>query len=266
MKSQKNRQTAYVGEWRPHKPRGAIGAHFKSPGPKYLLPSTIGHTNHDGRKKQAPSHSFGTRHAKFSSECSPGPAAYTFEATTTRKGGDGTPKYSLYGRHKDIKPFSTPGPGQYSPEKSGRSAYYSAPIYSLSGRTREKRSDQSPGPAAYCLKSMTGTHVIQASSAPAYSMTARVTVGSFHEDLRKTPGPGTYKPVDPSILKTRGPSYSIIGRNVMPTDSTKKPGPGAHSPEEVVLNKMQSPKFSFGVSHSEYCSPMILPTDNSCSC
>jgi len=252
----------YVGEWRPHRPRGAIGAHFKSPGPKYQLPSTVGHTNHDGRKKQAPSHSFGTRHAKFSAECSPGPAAYSIKSTCTRKGGDGTPKYSLYGRHKDLRPFSTPGPGQYSPEQAGRSAYYSAPTYSLSGRTKGHRSDQSPGPAAYCLRSMTGTHVVQASSAPAYSMTARVTVGSFHEDLRKTPGPGTYKPVDPSVIKARGPSYSIIGRNMMPTDSTRKPGPGAHSPEIVFVTKRQQPKFSFGVVHSEYCNPMILSTDN----
>jgi len=252
----------YVGDWRPHKPRGAIGAHFKSPGPKYQLPATIGHTNHDGRKKQAPSHSFGTRHAKFSADCSPGPAAYSIQATTTRHGGDGSPKYSLYGRHKELRPFSTPGPGQYSPESSGRSAYYSAPTYSLSGRTKEARSDASPGPAAYYLKSMTGTNVVQASSAPAYSMTARVTVGSFHEDLRKTPGPGTYKPVDPSVIKGRGPSYSIIGRNMMPTDSTKKPGPGAHSPESVYVNKRQQPKFSFGILHSEFCSPMILPTDN----
>ena len=32
----------YVGEWRPHRPRGPIGAHFKSPGPKYMLPGSTG--------------------------------------------------------------------------------------------------------------------------------------------------------------------------------------------------------------------------------
>merc|ERR1712168_628365 len=219
----------YVGDWRPHKPRAPIGEHLKSPGPKYSLPSTVGRERHDGRKKQAPAFSFGTRHAKFSSDCSPGPGAYSIVPSTTRRGGDGTPKYSLYGRHKELRPFSTPGPGQYSPEQAGKSAYYSAPTYSLSGRTKGHRSDQSPGPAAYVLQ----------------SMTARATVGSFHEDLRKTPGPGTYKPVDPSVIKARGPSYSIIGRNMMPTDSTKKPGPGAHSPEIVFVTKRQQPKFSF---------------------
>lgn len=250
----------YVGQWRPHKPRGAIGAHFKSPGPKYQLPTTVGSSNHDGRKRQNPSFSFGTRHAKFSSDCSPGPAAYGINRVT-RKGGDGTPKYSLYGRHKDLKPFSVPGPGHYSPESSGKSAYYSAPTYSLSGRTKGRNGDQSPGPAAYCLPSMMGIHVLSRSSAPAYSMTARVAVGSFHEDLRKTPGPGTYKPVDPAVIKARGPSYSMIGRNMMPTDSTRKPGPGAHMPELVSLTKQCAPKFSFGVVHSPFCPPMILSTD-----
>merc|ERR1712071_294375 len=90
-----------------------------------------------------------------------------------------------------------------------------------SGRTKGHKSDQSPGPAAYGLNPMLGIHVLTKGSAPAYSMTARATVGSFHEDLRKTPGPGTYKPVDPSLIKSRGPSYSMIGRNLMPMDSTR---------------------------------------------
>ena len=34
--------TTWVGEWRPHRPRGPIGAHFKSPGPKYMLPGSTG--------------------------------------------------------------------------------------------------------------------------------------------------------------------------------------------------------------------------------
>jgi len=251
----------YVGEWRPHKPRGAIGAHFKSPGPKYQLPSTLGTNHHDCRKKTSPSFSFGTRHARFNADCSPGPGAYSISSSITRNGGDGSPKYSLYGRHKALTPFSTPGPGRYSPEKSGRSAYYSAPVYSLSGRTDNHKLDQSPGPAAYILHPMMGVHVIGRSSAPAYSMTARATVGSFHEDLRKTPGPGTYRICDPTVNKSRAPSYSMIGRNIMPTDNTRKPGPGAHSPENVTLHKRSNANYSFGIRHSEFCAPLIQPID-----
>ena len=32
----------FVGDWRPHRPRGPISAQFKSPGPKYALPSALG--------------------------------------------------------------------------------------------------------------------------------------------------------------------------------------------------------------------------------
>lgn len=241
----------FVGEWRPHRPREAFNQNkMKSPGPKYSLPSTIGCIGHDGGKKKAPSFSFGTRHAKFAPPSSPGPSAYVVDPNITRKGGNGTPKYSLHKQFPPIARFSTPGPGHDSPEKAGPTAYRSAPIYSLSSRTANAKQQVTPGPAAYAF---TNSDVgVLVNTAPSYSMTARATVGSFHQDLRKTPGPGTYKPVDPSIFKTKGASYSMIGRNMMPTDHTQKPGPGVHFPENVTANKVQNPKFSFGTNHMDY--------------
>nr|XP_039259154.1 outer dense fiber protein 3-like isoform X1 [Styela clava] len=252
----------YVGQWRPHRPRGPIGAHFKSPGPKYMLPGSTGFTTHDLRKRKAPAFSFGTRHATFTNEHSPGPGGYLVPSHITRVGNDGTPRYSLYGRPRDMLAFKTPGPGTYSPEKSGRSAYKSAPIYSLSSRMKGNKTDNSPGPAAYNLPTMLGSKVVSKTSAPGYSMTGRVTVGSFHEDLRKTPGPGTYRVIEPYVYKGRAPLYSMTGRNMLPSDATKKPGPGAHSPEKVVINKRQTPRHSFGIRHSEFCAPLIVePVD-----
>lgn len=35
---------AWVGTWRPHRPRGPIMAQFTSPGPKYSIPGTTGKT------------------------------------------------------------------------------------------------------------------------------------------------------------------------------------------------------------------------------
>lgn len=32
----------WVGTWRPHRPRGPIAAHYRSPGPKYKLPTNTG--------------------------------------------------------------------------------------------------------------------------------------------------------------------------------------------------------------------------------
>jgi len=229
---------------------------MKSPGPKYALPGSIGSHDHDLRKKRAAAFSFGSRHRQFSSDCSPGPTHFV-KPNITRCGVDGTPKYSLYGRHRTIKKFQTPGPGTYSPEKVSN-AYKSAPSYSLSARTKGQVTQSSPGAAAYVLPVQIGNNVKTKVSAPAYSMTSRHGIGGFSEDLKKTPGPGTYRPIDPSVYRVRQPIYSMTGRNLQPGDSTKKPGPGAHSPEKVNINKSHPPKFSFGVRHSEYVAPVLV--------
>ena len=49
----------------------------------------------------------------------------------------------------------------------------------------------------------------------------------------QTPGPGTYKVIDPNIYRNRKPIFSMNARNYAPGDSTLKPGPGAHRPELV---------------------------------
>lgn len=49
----------------------------------------------------------------------------------------------------------------------------------------------------------------------------------------QTPGPGTYRVIEPYMYKDRSPLYSMTGRNMLPSDTTRKPGPGAHSPEKV---------------------------------
>ncbi|KAI4879991.1 hypothetical protein NFI96_029171, partial [Prochilodus magdalenae] len=223
-------EEAWIGSWRPHRPRGPIAAMYSSPGPKYALPGVTGINYHDPRKWKAPAFSFGTRHRHFSANCSPGPG-YLIPSNITRAGRDGTPAYSLYSRPKDPQLFQTPGPGRYSPEKAGKTAYYSAPAYSLSARRNGFHNDQTPGPAAYMLPSVLGPHVVNKSSAPNISLTGRSKIGSFHEDLQKTPGPATYKVVDPGVYRPKPPQYSMTGRNSMPGDVTMKPGPGAHHPE-----------------------------------
>lgn len=89
-------------------------------------------------------------------------------------------------------------------------------------------------------------------------MTSRAKTGGFSEDLAKTPGPGNYRTVCPSITKRKAPAYSMNSRNFMPGDSTQKPGPGAHSPEKVVANKPTAPRFSLGIRHSEFITPLII--------
>jgi len=55
----------------------------------------------------------------------------------------------------------------------------------------------------------------------------------------QTPGPGTYKVIDPNIYKDRKPIFSMNARNYAPGDRTLKPGPGAHKPEMVTISQVQ---------------------------
>ncbi|XP_010888775.3 outer dense fiber protein 3-B-like isoform X2 [Esox lucius] len=247
----------WVGVWRPHKPRGPIAAHYSGPGPKYALPGATGLNCHDPTKPNGPAFSFGTRHRQVTSDSSPGPK-YLVPPNITRIGRDGTPSYSICSRPKDPYLFQSPGPGHYSPEKSGKSAYYSAPAYSISARSKGFCNDQTPGPAAYMLPSLFGPATVNKTSAPNFSLQGRSKIGNFNEDLQKSPGPGTYRVVDPCIYKNKPPHYSMTGRNGMPGDTTKTPGPGAYYPEKVTFTRIKPPSFSFGVRHSEFIVPLIV--------
>lgn len=243
----------WVGSWRPHRPRGPIAALYSSPGPKYGLPTNVGFTLHDPSRYRAPAYSFGTRRFQEQESCSPGPG-YLVPPNMTMRGKDWIPAYSIYGRPRDIMPFMTPGPGRYSPEKAGRLAYPSAPMYSLASRTKDFENDQTPGPAAYGLPAMIGPKVVGKPTAPNYSIYGRSMIGSFYEDLSKTPGPCNYRLVDTSIYKNRPPHYSMLARNMPPGDNTKKPGPGAYSPEKYT----QQHGLTFGIRHSDYVAPLIV--------
>lgn len=242
------------------KPRGPIAAMYSSPGPCYGLPGLVGQNLHDPRSvhNKGPAYPFGVRHGKYKDDCSPGPCYYP-DVKVFRDGRDGTPHYSLYSKQQDISGFKTPGPGAYSPEKTGPTAKYLAPIYSFGTRHRHRRTDNTPAPNCYTLPNMLGGTVQSGKrQAPCYSLTGRSRTGSFHEDLQKTPGPGAYNTTDPQQYKDKSPQYSMTSRNIMPGDTTQKPGPGAHSPEKVYVTKRLAPQFSFGIRHSQYTAPLIV--------
>lgn len=242
--------------------RPLIGAMFRGPGPaKYWLPGTTGHTTHDPRKHRKPAYSFGTKSSKLGQNTSPGPAYY-INSRITRNGMDGTPAYTLHYRTPLQNSFKTPGPGSYAPEKHQTPKHPHPPSYSFGSRTPYSKRDATPAPNAYGLPTVLGPNAVGKRSYPSYSMTSRSKVGSFHEDLKKTPGPGTYRVTLPDNYKCKRPAYSMGGRNFVPGDSTRKPGPGAHYPENVYVTKKIAPKFSFGIRHSEYMAPLIVdPVD-----
>jgi hypothetical protein len=103
-----------------------------------------------------------------------------------------------------------------------------------------------------------GTNLVDKKTLPAYSLRSRPEQGGFSEDLKKTPGPGTYKVTDPNAYKNKSPGYSMTARNELPGDTTTKPGPGAHRPENVYLHKRAAPAPTFGIRHTEYTCPLIV--------
>lgn len=241
-------------------PRGPIAAMYSSPGPCYALPTLMGQPSHDPRSvhEKRPAWHFGTKHGKTKDDCSPGPCHLPTHKVY-RDGPDGTPHYSVYGRNKDLAAFNTPGAGAYSPEKSGEQAKFRHPSYSFGSRTRVRRSDNTPAPNTYTVDPMMSKTVqSKKKQAPVYSLTGRSKIGSFHEDLQRTPGPGSYAVAQPDLYKEKRPHYSMTSRNVMPSDGTQKPGPGAHSPEKYWPHKTQRPVLSFGIRHSQYTTPLII--------
>jgi len=249
-------------DFTPTQPRGPISAMYSTPGPAYGLPGLTGGNEHDPRSvhNKGPSYSFGLKSGKFKDECSPGPA-YNPNSRITRAGKDGTPAYSLYSRHADKINFHTPGAGTYKPEdqKVMEVAFNKQPQYTFGIKHRYRGSDNTPASNYYTLPGMLGKTIQSGKNqAPCYTVTGRSKIGSFHEDLQKTPGPGNYSIVTPDIYRNKQPLYSMLGRNGMPGDSTRKPGPGSHSPEKVYITKRKAPECSFGIRHSTYVAPLIV--------
>ncbi|CAI9718867.1 Hypothetical predicted protein [Octopus vulgaris] len=247
--------------FKPTKPRGPIAAMYSSPGPCYQLPNLIGHEGHDTRStyQKAPSYVFGLKQESRKSGCSPGPKYNFSHLQVFRDGKDGTPQYSLYGRPKQRPTIHTPGPGSYSISPSAKSVFESAPTYSFGQRHEGRRTDTTPAPNSYSLPALLG-RTIQGGKlqAPAYTLLGRKTLGSFHEDLAKSPGPCAYKTCKPATYSKKSPEFSMLSKCSPPEDMHRAPGPGAHHPENSWVHKQAAPCYSFGVRHSPYTVPLVV--------
>jgi hypothetical protein len=247
------------------KPRGPVAAMYSGPGPCYALPTLVGQPHHDPRSvhSRGPAYPFGLRHGTENSGCGPGPV-YLPDSKLLRSGKEQTPAYSLVGRPRDMTRQRTPGPMDYSADDRNNlmSSHSRPPSYSFGLKRQPRDTDNSPGPAQYVFPS-NKTHLLSPTRrAPSYPITSRNKVGSFHEDVSRTPGPGNYKPVDVGLYLRRSPAYSMSSRNPMPGDGTLKPGPGAHLSEKVWVHKREPPRFSFGIRHSQYAGTFISDFDD----
>ncbi|XP_070264151.1 ciliary microtubule associated protein 1B isoform X2 [Myotis yumanensis] len=158
------------------------------------------------------------------------------------------PKYKL--------PSNT---GRYFPERAGNATYPSAPRHTMAPRNWGVQAEHNtPGPGTYTVPPVLGPRVISKVSAPTYSLYGRSVVGSFFEDLSKTPGPGTYHVVNPGIYKSRAPQFTMQPRTALPQDNSQNPGPAAYK-----VDQYRKPGgLSFGIRHSDYVAQTLAEVDD----
>uniref|UniRef100_A0A8C0NU45 Outer dense fiber of sperm tails 3B n=1 Tax=Canis lupus familiaris TaxID=9615 RepID=A0A8C0NU45_CANLF len=226
--------------------------------PVRLRRPPAGYTLHDPSRPRAPAFSFGARLPPPRTFCGPGPG-HLVPARMTVRGPDGSPAYSIHGRPRPAAPLLTPGPGRYFPERAGNATYPSAPRHSIAPRNWGAHAEQqTPGPATYTVPSLLGPRVVGKVSAPTYSICGRSAVGSFCEDLSKTPGPCAYHVVSPAIYKARAPQFSMLARTSPPRDNSLNPGPAAYS-----VDQHRKPRgWSFGIRHSDYLARVLTDADD----
>ncbi|XP_077177334.1 ciliary microtubule associated protein 1A [Paroedura picta] len=244
----------WVGTWRPHRPRGPVMAQFTSPGPKYQVQGATGFVSHIPTKRRAPAYSMHGARPLLSKDCFPGP--YPVQPSMTYRGKNIAPAYTMAGRPRVIEE-STPGPASYSPERSQKIVYKSAPKHSMSFRYETAKADSTPGPNAYMIPQVLGPYTVATTASPSYSIMGKNKIGCFHEDLHKTPGPAAYIKPDTELYKKRAPKYSMGLRT---KTSAKKlgPGPADYEGGKVSFTKSCAPVISFGIRHSNYTAPLIV--------
>ncbi|NWV76187.1 ODF3A protein, partial [Dasyornis broadbenti] len=196
----------WVGPWRPHRPRAPIATQFRTPGPKYGLPGSVGYDQHDPSRSRAPAFSFGHRMGGTAEPRSPGPQ-YLVPSGFTVRGQHRAPAFTMGGRARERRLSSTPGPAHYSPELANRVTLPSAPACSMCSRKLPARPQQTPGPATYHLPPVMGPRLLIKKSAPEYTMAGRST--SIFQDHRRVPGPSNYATVDTDVYMARAPRCTM---------------------------------------------------------
>ncbi|KAM6075553.1 ciliary microtubule associated protein 1A-like [Chlamydotis macqueenii] len=211
---------AWVGTWRPHRPRGPVAAQFTGPGPKYSIPGTTGYRDHNPTKTKAPAYTFRGAGSLVTESCSPGPRYYV-QSSITRNGKYVAPAQPICGRHK-IRTEVTPGPSDYSADEADKHRYRRAPAHSMVFR-HETKDERSPGPGTYTLPRLLGPRTAYTHASPCYSIRGKSKPCAG--GLPETPGPAAFPKVELDVYKTRAPKYTMPLKTKLAGDQTVKPGP-----------------------------------------
>ncbi|XP_058461312.1 outer dense fiber protein 3 [Malaya genurostris] len=216
----------------------------------YGLPPMIGFDKHDTRRERKPMYTMRIRPTTRFDTLGPGPAIYD-PGKMTKTGPPNTPKYSIGKRFKSFSNDITPGPGAHKNDTAPLMKEKRPPVYSFGKRLSPLPNDLVPGPKySYDLN-------IYKTRNPVYSMRAKTNFPYASEG----PGPGKYGPLDRNVTHKRSAKYSM--RPVFPITGDKGPSPG---PNRYGLMNMKpgasAPSYSFGVRHSMWRPPMVIPGDN----
>uniref|UniRef100_A0A8C5TLW5 ODF3A protein n=1 Tax=Malurus cyaneus samueli TaxID=2593467 RepID=A0A8C5TLW5_9PASS len=242
----------WVGSWRPHPRRGPILAEFATPGPKYWLPGSVGHTAHDPTKYRAPAYSFRGTKCPTEESCSPGPR-YFIDPLITKTGKQLAPSAQVTSRPK-TKITVTPGPSELhfcSPSpRSDKVDSLPASHCSLSCRTHlHSLPLPSPGPATYTLPRILGPNTAYTHANPCYSMKWKSQYGSCFRDLAKVSSPAS------NVLCRTASTQDKSGEQ-----GTNSPFPLPTFPFQLSVTKARDPAFTFGIRHSLYKAALIPET------
>lgn len=232
------------GRWRD------VSGDNPSPGPKYLVPSSVGKGVNPGYE-DAPAYSLSGRPEPKRPRRSdgPGPAAVNLRRGFSRNAG---PAYTMrmktepdFGNAGDI-----PGPGQYPV----RSTVGDGPKKTI-GKPRGDRLlayNDTPGPGAYSIpreSGIAGDTSPRFSFAPrdrkrteGYSATYKSRSSSFAPNT-DSPGPLAYNVRSNPINTSTGKSFGKKLPDVL--SRTAAPGPGKYTPGFETTSR--SPRYSFGL-------------------
>lgn len=242
------------GTWTPTKRRGPIAAEFSSPGPAAIaLKSSIG--SGGATKNRPPAFTMASRHEPKNEKVGPGPGQYNVTGLSNKAGKDEPAAASMHIKPKDPKPYVTPAPCDYSPEKAERKVNEASPSFSFGVKADAGKPFEAPAPNSYNIPSLLG-HTKEGAkhSAPSFTMAARP---KDSEDKMRVPGPGSYDDATVDKYKTmKSPCFSMGQRTTIPSDHTMKPGPGAHCPEKY---NPSGPKFTMAPRPQEETDKMQVP-------
>ncbi|KAM6075552.1 ciliary microtubule associated protein 1A-like [Chlamydotis macqueenii] len=226
---------AWVGTWRPHRPRGPVAAQFTGPGPKYSIPGTTGYRDHNPTKTKAPAYTFRGAGSLVTESCSPGPRYYV-QSSITRNGKYVAPAQPICGRHK-IRTEVTPGPSEY--------------CFSSTSSGQAKRASLSPCASGLPSHQLTpGRRVPERKETRLSAASCPFLFGLGQRAQLHCSSPLLLRPGDYSVDEAdkhryrRAPAHSMVFRHE--TKDERSPGPGTYT-----LPRLLGPRTAY--THASPC-------------